>query len=94
MNLQNTPPSMSQKIFKMALSVEAVSLYLLCCSLADRGAALSTKNIRDLWNGTAEGLADGLSDLEQRNILTRLISDRKKSAVYRLLDDTQWNVSD
>jgi len=95
MDLQNNPPSMSQKIFKMKLSVETVSLYLICSSLADRGVALSTKNIRDLWNGTEKGLENGLGDLEQRHILTQIVSvsDREKYAVYRLLDDREWKTS-
>jgi len=45
---------MDRKIFDLKLSVETVSMYLLCCGLVDSGATLSTRNLADRWNGNAE----------------------------------------
>ncbi|MGD8891614.1 MAG: hypothetical protein PVF94_01180, partial [Desulfobacterales bacterium] len=76
MNSQNQTPSMNQKIFKMGLSVETVSVYLMCCSLADTDTTISTKKLFEIWNSTRASLFEGLKDLETRNILRRIISDR------------------
>ncbi|MGD8449339.1 MAG: hypothetical protein PVF36_08915, partial [Desulfobacterales bacterium] len=60
MNSQNHRPSMNQKIFKMGLSVETVSVYLMCCSLADTDTTISTKKLSEIWNGTRASLIEGL----------------------------------
>ena len=50
MNNNSVGPAMSQKIFSMNLGVETVSLYLLCCAVADAGALARGT---DPWEGTA-----------------------------------------
>lgn len=86
----NKPPTMSRKIFTMALSVETVSVYLLCCSLADSDTVISTKNLLEIWNSTREALLEGLKNLEKNNIILGIISDQEKNTVYKLTDNTTW----
>ena len=81
---------MNQKIFKMNLSVETISVYLLCCSLVDSGSAVSTKNLLGVWNSTEAALRESLEILEQHKILIRIISDRADASVYRLAPPDQW----
>ena len=92
MNSQNQTPSMNQKIFDLGLSVETISAYLLCCSLADAGTVVSTKNLTEMWNSTKESLIDGLQDLETRDILRKIISDRAGNNVYQLSDVKNWKL--
>ena len=83
---------MSQKIFQLNLSVETTSIYLLCCSLADHEQSTSTKNIQEIWNGSHQALISGLNALEKRNILQKIISDRERNYVYKLMDDSNWKL--
>ena len=82
--------SMDQKIFNVGLSMETVSLYLLCCGLADAGSTISKKNILEIWNSDEEELRDCLSTLEEKNILLRILSDGEEHDVYKLVDVTHW----
>jgi len=81
---------MDQKIFNIGLPVESVSLYLLCCGLADTGSTISKKNILEIWNSSEEKLKDCLHTLEEKNILFRILSDGKEHDVYKLVDIEQW----
>ena len=92
MNSQNQTPAMNQKIFKLGLSVETVSVYLMCCSLADTDTTISTKKLSEMWNSTRASLLEGLKDLETRNILLRIISDRAGNNVYKLSDVKNWKL--
>ena len=94
MNSDPHTPSMSQKIFKIGLSVETVSAYLICCSLSDADAPISTKNIRGMWNSSESTLIESLERLEKRNILRRIISDSEtdRNDVYLLLDVDKWEI--
>ena len=83
---------MNQKIFKLGLSVETVSVYLMCCSLADTDTTISTKKLSEMWNSTRASLLEGLKDLETRNILLRIISDRAGNNVYKLSDVKNWKL--
>ena len=83
---------MSQKIFKLGLSVETVSVYLMCCSLADTDTTISTKKLTEMWNSTRSSLLEALKDLETRNILRRIISDRVENTVYILSDVKNWKL--
>jgi hypothetical protein len=83
---------MNQKIFDLELSVETISAYLLCCSLEDAGTVISTKNLTEMWNSTKESLIDGLQDLEARDILRKIISDRAGNNVYQLSDAKNWRL--
>lgn len=90
MDSQNQTPTMNQKIFDMGLSVETVSVYLICCNLSDNDTAISTKNLSSMWNGAEALLIEGLKDLEERNIIRRIISDREENIVYQLSDVRKW----
>ncbi|RZB37067.1 MAG: hypothetical protein SRB2_01571 [Desulfobacteraceae bacterium Eth-SRB2] len=92
MNSQNQTSAMNQKIFKLGLSVETVSVYLMCCSLADTDTTISTKKLSEMWNSTRLSLLEGLKDLETRNILRRIISDRAGNTVYILSDVKNWKL--
>ncbi|MBW1835923.1 MAG: hypothetical protein JRF71_04380 [Deltaproteobacteria bacterium] len=93
MNSESETPAMNQKIFNMGLSVETISVYLLCCGFSDSGTIISTKNLMGAWNGTEKSLSQGLSDLEKRNILRRIIFDQKKTVVYHLTDVKDWKIN-
>lgn len=90
MNTDNKTKSMDQKIFNIGLPMETVSLYLLCCGLADAGSTISKKNILKIWNSSEEELKDCLHTLEEKNILLRILSDGKEHDVYKLTEVEQW----
>ncbi len=90
MHTHDKTNSMEQKIFNIGLSVKTVSLYLLCCGLADAGSAISKKNILEIWNSSEEELRNGLHTLEEKNILLKILSDGKEHDVYKLVDVKRW----
>ena len=93
MDSHNQTPTMNQEIFKLDLSVETVSVYLMCCSLSDNNSAISTKNLSSIWNGTEALLIEGLKELEERNILRKIISDGEEKNIYQLSDAKDWKLS-
>jgi len=92
MNSQNRTPAMNQKIFNLGLSVDTVSVYLICCSIADTDTTISTNKLSEMWNSTRASLLEGLKDLETRNILRRIISDGAGNIVYKLSDVKNWKL--
>ncbi|MBW1841074.1 MAG: hypothetical protein JRI75_04710 [Deltaproteobacteria bacterium] len=92
MNPHQHTPSMNQKIFKIRLPVETISAYLICCSLSDANAPISTKNLLGMWNSTEAALIESLNDLDKRNILSRIISNTDGNNVYRLIDAEKWTL--
>jgi hypothetical protein len=82
--------AMNQKIFQMGLSTETVSLYLLCCGLADSGATISTKNLLEVWNASPEAMNASFHELEDRGIVLKIISDGKANHIYKLTDEHDW----
>ena len=93
MDSQNQTPAMNQEIFNLDLSVETVSVYLICCNLSDNNTIISSKNLSSMWNGTEALLIEGLKDLEERNILRRIISDGEEKNIYQLSDVKDWKLS-
>lgn len=93
MDWQNRIPAMNQKIFNLDLPVETVSVYLICCNLSDNNTVISTKNLSSMWNGTEALLIEGLKDLEERNILRKIISDGEEKNIYQLSDVKDWKLS-
>ncbi|HSQ86679.1 MAG TPA: hypothetical protein VLM43_18350 [Desulfobacterales bacterium] len=93
MDSQNQIPAMNQEIFNLDLSVETVSVYLICCNLSDNNTIISTKNLSSMWNGTEASLIEGLKNLEERNILRRIISDGEEKNIYQLSDVKDWKLS-
>ena len=83
---------MEQKIFDVGLPLETVSLYLLCCALADADTPISTRSLLAKWNADRETLTRGLDTLVERKILEPKVSDRQGNSVYRVLDATQWEI--
>jgi len=90
MHTHDKKQSMDQRIFNIGLSMEMVSLYLLCCGLVDAGSMITKKNILEIWNGSEEELVKSLKSLEEKNILRKIISDRKEHDIYKLIDVKQW----
>jgi uncharacterized radical SAM superfamily protein len=93
MDSQNQTPTMNQKIFNLGLSVETVSVYLICCNLSDNNTVISTKNLSSMWNGTEALLIEGLKDLEERGILRKIISGGEEKNIYQLSDAKDWKLS-
>jgi len=90
MNLNSAIPAMSQKIFSMELGVETVSLYLLCCAVADAGAAITRSTLQEKWNGNRTALERELRRLEDRNILSSDDEEAQGETVYRMVDEKRW----
>ncbi|MBA3028355.1 MAG: hypothetical protein FP816_06000 [Desulfobacteraceae bacterium] len=86
-------PTRNQKIFDLGLSVETVSLYLLCCGLTDEGRRVSFKEIQSLWNSSEEALQSSLADLEKRNILRKILSDQDGHGIYGVMGPDKWGLS-
>jgi hypothetical protein len=93
MDSQNQTPAMNQKIFTMGLLVETISVYLMCCNLQDNDTAISTKNLSVMWNGEEALMFEGLKDLEERNILRKIISDGEENNIYQLSQVKKWRSS-
>ena len=81
---------MDQKIFNLKLSVETISVYLLCCSLEDSGTPITTRNLIAIWNGTEDVLMDCLVVLEEKGILSRILSNGASQVAYRLEKSEAW----
>ena len=84
-------PAMSQKIFSLNLNVETVSLYLLCCAIADAGAPITVDSLMDKWNGDQDSLERELSVLEQKNIIRNTQAAVENAPIYQMLDEDQWS---
>ena len=85
-------PSMNQLIFNIGLSVEIISLYLLCCGLVDAGRNITYQNLVEIWNDTPESLAEGLQFLERKKILRRIFSDQPDRRAYQLTGIEHWKI--
>ena len=85
-------PSMNQLIFRIGLSVETISLYLLCCGLADAGREITDRNLQEIWNDTPQALTEGLRLLERKNILRRLAADPQDHRTYQLTGIEHWKI--
>jgi hypothetical protein len=83
-------PAMSQKIFNMGFSVETVSLYLLCCGLVDENTPVSLKKLANVWTLDSQALNQSLEDLENRNIIMKVVWDHNGNAAYKLIDLEKW----
>jgi hypothetical protein len=60
---------MDRAIFDLRASVEATSLYILLCALADQGDSLSLDRASIQWNGSREDLFRAAEELIQRGVL-------------------------
>ncbi|WP_045212873.1 hypothetical protein [Desulfonatronovibrio magnus] len=62
---------MDNKIFKLGLSVEAVSLYLILFDLDFSKVPLERENIESRWNAASKLLDKALEELEMNNVVSR-----------------------
>ena len=60
---------MDRSIFNLQASVEATSLYILLCALADEREPLTLERASLQWNGTSENLLQAAVELTQRGVL-------------------------
>ena len=81
-------PSMSQKIFSKNLSVETVSLYLLCCAIADTGSPITKETLMEKWNGSSQALERELGSLENKRILIK--EETEGIETFRILGEKEW----
>lgn len=81
---------MRQQIFKIGLPVKTISAYLLCCGLEDADQTITTQQLLDIWNSSDEELDKALKDLEEKNIVKKIISDQKETNIYKLMDEKSW----
>ena len=87
MTVQNFKTFMDQKIFDLGLSVETVSVYLMCTGLADQEQVLSMDILKSLWNGSHDELVHGLEILEKKGVITASGGD---SPCYTLTGSEMW----
>lgn len=92
MDKQKNRMHMQQKIFELGLSVETVSIYLMCSGLADSETELTFENLASVWNGGETSLRKGLEELEQKRIITAVNEAEGECIIYNLLDSENWNV--
>lgn len=90
MESDHKTPSRDQRIFDLKLSKETISLYLLCCGIKDAGVTLTTKNILERWNSSEEVFQKAMKELEDRNIISRILSDGDKNDVLQIKDVHGW----
>jgi len=88
MTIDTPQPAMSQQIFKIGLPVEAVSVYLLCCGLADASAPITLSTLMPVWNGTPDQLQDNLRLLCDKGIVS---STEGPGPAYRINEDSRWS---
>ncbi|MFP3870591.1 MAG: hypothetical protein ACLFVT_06905 [Syntrophobacteria bacterium] len=80
---------MSQKIFRMNLSVEATSAYILICTLAEGGAPVTIESVESFWNGSAEALAGALDELDRHRVIYEAL-DANQLRQYFLNPPEVW----
>ena len=90
MSHDNTSRLMDQRIFQLGLPVESVSLYLLCCGMADSGGPITRQALAQVWNSTPQALDSALADLVRRGILQSLGAEANDSTEYVVTPATQW----
>jgi len=62
---------MENKIFKLGLSVEAISLYLILFDLDFSKVPLEMENIQPRWNAPEDLLNKAMDELEMNTVLSR-----------------------
>ena len=84
-------PAMNQEIFRLGLSVETVSTYLLCCALADGGRPVTHQDLLTVWTGTPEALSTALAELTRHAIVAPDHQPEPNARSYRLLPSARWH---
>jgi hypothetical protein len=83
---------MNQEIFKLNLEVEEVSLYLLCCGLADTGKSISFSDLLSVWNGDRKSMEKSIGTLEGLNILSVHGAEKKENTIYSINPLEKWKM--
>ena len=81
---------MTPKIFNLHLSDETTSLYFLMEGFSSQNACVSTSEIYRVWNSTESLFKQGLRELEERNVISRVLADNEYNGFYSLVNDDQW----
>ena len=83
---------MDQKIFRMNLSVEATSAYILICTLAESGAPITVESTGPFWNDSPEALARAFKELSLHRIVYESV-DSKQMRQYFLNPPDRWQAA-
>lgn len=84
--------AVNQKIFSLGLSVETISLYLLCCGMTGSGMPITRQGLLQKWNSSQDALARSLGELESMSILQSQSPEMVDATVYVLTGDEIWNI--
>ena len=83
---------MDRNIFKMNLSVEVTSAYILVASLMEQNIRPSLEEIRQRWTKSEAELDQALAELVRRNILKT--SNIQKHNILQLLEHSKEDAMD
>jgi hypothetical protein len=83
---------MDQAIFNFGLSTQTISVYLMCCGLADMGNPVTVKAMLPIWSGSEEELRWGLTELEARHIIEKEAGQTPDLAPYRINPASKWRL--
>lgn len=78
---------MEQKIFELGLSVEVVSVYLLCVGLAESDTELTFENMTAVWSDSEANLFKGIDELEKRHIIEK---DDENKKINQIFNSALW----
>ncbi len=81
-----------REIFNTGLSMETVSLYLLCCGLIDAGASPTLEMLRSRWNDSDEAFQECLNELLGKGILRRISGADTGQDEFRPEESTRWRL--
>ena len=80
---------MDRKIFKMKLSVEATSAYILICTLAESGTPVTIESAGSFWNDSPEALTRALTELSRHGVIYEVL-DAKQIRQYFVNPPDLW----
>ena len=80
---------MDRKIFKLNLSVEATSAYILICNLAESGTPITIESAGTFWNDEPEALVSALKELNRHGIIFEAL-DANQMRQYYVNPSDRW----
>jgi hypothetical protein len=90
MEPSSTFSAMNREIFNLNLEVEATSLYLLCCGIADTGEPIAFRDLLAVWNESRDSLEKNIDLLEKLQILAVHKASERENETYTLLPAEKW----
>lgn len=81
---------MTPKIFNLHLSDETISLFFLIEGLSADSQHVSTRQMYRLWNSSDLLLNKGLEELQERNVIRKIVSNGSQDDFYRIISDYEW----